>query len=449
MYITFTTKGKSDIIQIYVRLRDKTNRIDTTSKTGTTILKEDFKKGKVVLKNVPKNADAITKSKIAKLNSDLTDIETKLNEFKTLLLTAYNNRKDYELINARWIYNILNPVSDTKNKVPNELALYFDYYDRVKKGDIKASTLQKIRVIANRLKAFEKDTKVTTYIQEVNNDFKQRFKDWCETKAYHRNTYIKSIKVIVTVCNHAHEMHDIILHHHTSKITKGKTMRYSETDSTFLTFAELKKIENKKITIEKYDIARDWLLISCFTAQRISDFMRFNINDIVIIDNDKFLDIKQDKTDTPVLVFLNDTVLNIIEKYNGQFPPLFSKISKDSNEITYNRYVKKVGRLCGIDEIVTAQIKNKLTNRAETKTLPKFNFITSHIGRRSYATNYHGKINTALLISATGHSSETQFLRYVKPKPTSNATALAKAMRELSKNHETPMHVIKNASNKN
>ena len=75
--------------------------------------------------------------------------------------------------------------------------------------------------------------------------------------------------------------------------------------------------------------------------------------------------------------------------------------------------------------------------------------MSSHIGRRSYATNYYGKINTALLISATGHSSEMQFLRYVKAKPTANAKELAKQMQALSKRNETPMRVIKNASSQN
>jgi hypothetical protein len=447
MTINFITKGKNDICQIYLRLRDSTKNIDVTAKTTLSILKYNFKKGCVIKIAIPPKADANAKREIAKHNEDLFDLEDKLNSYKRTLTNAYNNRKDYEYINSKWVADILTPTNNPKIKVPNELALYFDYYDNAKKGELKSTTLEKIKVIGNRLKAFEVDTDTTIYLQEVNNDFKQRFKDWAINKDYHRNTIIKTIKVIVTVCNHANETHDIVLHHHTPKLTKGKGMKYAETESIYLNFKELNKIENTHIEDKKLDIARDWLLISCFTAQRISDFMRFNINDITVIDNSKFLDIKQEKTDTPVLVYLDEIILKIIKKYNGNFPPLFSKSSKESNEIIYNRLVKKVGNLCGINNEVTAQLKNKKTNRAETITAEKYNFISSHIGRRSYASNYYGKIMTSLLIGATGHSSEQQFLRYVQAKPQANAKELAKAIQELSKNKETPMRVIKNISN--
>ncbi len=65
--------------------------------------------------------------------------------------------------------------------------------------------------------------------------------------------------------------------------------------------------------------------------------------------------------------------------------------------------------------------------------MPKYKAITTHIGRRSFATNYHGQIDTVLLISATGHATEVQFLRYVGKKGTQNAILLAKEMRELKK----------------
>ena len=352
MKITFSTKGKADLNQIYVRLKDTTNNIDATSKTGLSILKENFNKGIIKLISIPRNADALEKNTLQTANNALTDIEQRLKDFKAVILTAYNNRNNYEKINAKWLYNIMHPVNEVRNKTPNELALYFDYYLNAKKDDLKHSTIKKLKAIGNRLKAFESDTKTTTYIQEVNNDFKQRYKDWSDKKDYHKNTYIKTIKVLVTVCNHAHEINDKELHKHTSTITKGKPMKYGETDSVFLDFKELQKIENTTIEDKEIDVARDWLLISCFTAQRVSDFMRFNINDIVVLDEFKFLDIKQEKTDTPVLVYLDDVVIKIIDKYNGNFPPLFSQTSKAKNEIVYNIHLKEVGRLCGINNKV-------------------------------------------------------------------------------------------------
>ena len=44
---------------------------------------------------------------------------------------------------------------------------------------------------------------------------------------------------------------------------------------------------------------------------------------------------------------------------------------------------------------------------------PKYELVTSHIGRRSFATNFYGTIPTTYLIYITGHSSEAMFLNYI------------------------------------
>ena len=120
-----------------------------------------------------------------------------------------------------------------------------------------------------------------------------------------------------------------------------------------------------------------------------------------------------------------------MDKRGGEFPPSFSK-KISSNETIYNELIKEVCRLACIDEVVSANMRNKQTNRYEILEVPKYKAVSSHIGRRSFATNYYGEINTALLISATGHSTEEQFLRYVDKPPKQNALSLAKEMRRLA-----------------
>ena len=43
----------------------------------------------------------------------------------------------------------------------------------------------------------------------------------------------------------------------------------------------------------------------------------------------------------------------------------------------------------------------------------KYDLVTSHIGRRSFATNFYGTIPTTFLIYITGHSTESMFLNYI------------------------------------
>ena len=43
----------------------------------------------------------------------------------------------------------------------------------------------------------------------------------------------------------------------------------------------------------------------------------------------------------------------------------------------------------------------------------KCDLVSSHIGRRSFCSNFYGIIPTPLLINISGHGSEAMFLTYI------------------------------------
>ena len=51
--------------------------------------------------------------------------------------------------------------------------------------------------------------------------------------------------------------------------------------------------------------------------------------------------------------------------------------------------------------------------RKKSGIYKKYELVTSHIGRRSFATNFYGIIPTSFLIYMTGHSTEAMFLNYI------------------------------------
>ena len=53
------------------------------------------------------------------------------------------------------------------------------------------------------------------------------------------------------------------------------------------------------------------------------------------------------------------------------------------------------------------------TRRKRLGTHTKYSLISSHDLRRSFATNYFGKIETPILMQITGHSKESTFLSYI------------------------------------
>ena len=69
--------------------------------------------------------------------------------------------------------------------------------------------------------------------------------------------------------------------------------------------------------------------------------------------------------------------------------------------------------MAGIDEWVSGFKNNPKTRRKEIVKAPKYEFVTSHIMRRSFASNYYGKIETPLLMNITGNTKESTFLTYI------------------------------------
>ena len=104
-------------------------------------------------------------------------------------------------------------------------------------------------------------------------------------------------------------------------------------------------------------------------------------------------------------------VTEILNKRNGMFPYAIS-------DQKYNDYIKTV---CELAEITQMVIGSKLIETAPESgifrkvkgTYRKCDLVTSHIGRRSFASNFYGSIPTSLLINITGHSTETMFLTYI------------------------------------
>ena len=92
---------------------------------------------------------------------------------------------------------------------------------------------------------------------------------------------------------------------------------------------------NEHVTEKGKEFWYDWLIISCYTGQRVSDFMRFTKEQIRIEEGKHLIEFTQKKTGKNMTVPLHHKVLKILEKRNGEFPrPISSQ--------KYNDYIKKV-----------------------------------------------------------------------------------------------------------
>ena len=157
------------------------------------------------------------------------------------------------------------------------------------------------------------------------------------------------------------------------------------------------------------DIARDWLIIACFTGQRVSDFLRFEKSMIVEYKGDRYIEFKQEKTRKLMQIPILKEVQKILDKRNGEFP-------KKISDVRLNQDIKIVCKHAKINELVygsKSQVLEDNTKRGVLGDYPKYKLVASHIGRRSFATNFHALIPTADIMYMTGHTTEKQFLMYI------------------------------------
>tara|TARA_B100000787_G_scaffold92109_1_gene68011 strand:- start:311 stop:790 length:480 start_codon:yes stop_codon:yes gene_type:complete len=127
-----------------------------------------------------------------------------------------------------------------------------------------------------------------------------------------------------------------------------------------------------------------------------------------------YIDIVQQKTKKAVTIGVADPL--VIELLENEFP---RKVS----QVAFNKQIKVICKIAGISEVVCGFKNNPKTRRKEVVTVLKYEFVTSHIMRRSFASNYYGKIETPLLINITGHSKESTFLTYIGTHQNKDALA--------------------------
>jgi integrase len=185
-------------------------------------------------------------------------------------------------------------------------------------------------------------------------------------------------------------------------------------DKIYLTTEEITSIRDTPLSgEEKIKKIRDMFVIACHTGLRFSDLVRLQPSNFNLKEN--IMRIRTQKTDATVYIPLSPDVLNICEKYKFRLPTI-------SNS-TFNAYIKEIGRQAGLVEDVEFSISKG--NRKIRRILPKYQLITAHTARRSFATNaFLAGVPNLSIMQITGHSTEKAFMRYIRISGEDNARRL-------------------------
>lgn len=270
-----------------------------------------------------------------------------------------------------------------------------------------------------RLRKFAQEKHITLSWNTFTKDFEHEFTAWMNEQEFTPNTIASEYSIIKVWLAYAEERglitHKAFHHYKTAThdvpniyLTEEEIKRIYELDLTEL-------IQNGQSQIEE---TRDLFVVGCWTGLRYSDYSHLP----EIHDTDETIIIRTQKTDTEVTIPLHSYVKAIYQKYNGKLPRPIDKGKA-------LKHIQIIARNAGITSpIVLTKIKG---GKRIDISGEKCDFIVNHTARRSFASNmYIKKVPTASIMKITGHTTEENFMKYIKLDAREHVKIVAQAFKQ-------------------
>lgn len=417
---SLSVKGTKNPSAIYIRLWEGKS-IDLCSKTGLYVNPKFWDKRLKKIRNV-----------IDVPNRD--EINAQLQKLQLTLVDDYNKAYGAGLpIDKRWLEDSVlkffnRPKTEGKVKIEPHRIYISDFAswwlkEKAPKYKVAANKYMDIRTIkqyemaVDNLVKFEGKSKIL--LRDISADKLDAFSTFLrETENYSESTAKRKIGRIKFFCERAEADNLEVNRNYKERIfVKEEEADYKH---PYLSPEEIKAIYKLDLSSDTLlDNARDNLIIGVWTGLRISDFLtRLSFENIT----GDFIRIRTRKTGHDVTIPLHAMVRSVLEKHNG--------LPAKMPEPIFNKQIKIVGMLAKIDDEMIGGIakvdKETKIKRKVVGLYKKYKLITSHICRRSFATNHFGKVSNKVIMDVCGWKKEDQMLDYIKATNMESAIALKK-----------------------
>lgn len=239
-------------------------------------------------------------------------------------------------------------------------------------GVLKKNTIKGYNTLQQFLKNYSEHSKIELFINSFNEDQIRNIKKYAhETKGYKSNYLAKIFANINRLMKWAIEKGYI----NESKFQKIK-VSYHNKEVIFLEQSELNRLLNFQFDSPRMDAVRDFFCFECFTGLRYSDMNSISQGNI----KNGYIEKRQRKTTDLVYIPLTNQAIAILEKYKNS---RFETLPRFSN-VEVNRVIKDCCRMAGIDSEIT--ISHSVGIEIIEKKGYKYQFITTHTARKTYAT---------------------------------------------------------------
>ncbi len=286
--------------------------------------------------------------------------------------------------------------------------------ERSSNAKYKKGTIQTYNTALLHLNGFSR--KKIILFEELTVDFLLRFKNHLFRQDLSNNHVHKIISTLKTMLNDAtaREVNKNLDY-------RNPMVKVSRTpvDNVYLTETELDQLRKLDLVEnERLDRVRDLFVVACYTGLRFSDFRFLKNDNIGILEGKRVLNVIVQKTGDKVVIPIHPVVDEILAKYDDRLPKAISNQKM-------NVYLKELCQMAGIDQVVTQ--RKYYGGRMISVESKKYELVSSHTGRRSFATNaYKEGVPMLSIMRITGHKKPETFLKYIKFSNEENAMLMAK-----------------------
>lgn len=378
-------------------------------------------------KILPKSWD-FEKERLKPSASGALEFNVELNNLANCCTREAMRKKETNQFLSKEDYKqIVQDCIDRDNAVNSEISISHlkTQFLSYKSNFVKEGTLKEYRTVFKGLEDFEKHKGTKLILREMDGKFLDQFEVFLSRK---KNTndgdkegllndtihkYISTLKVFLKWCND----NDYLVHPDVFKTQKTNFKKKAYNEIIALSESEIQKLMNHDLSDRpSLERVRDLFCLLCYTGQRFEDLINFDPKDIKNNAWD-FISVKVKKRVVVPFEGYIAPAKDILERIGYSVP----KISNQK----FNEYIKTVGKLAGMDEII------KITRYSGKQKLViekrKYDFLSSHVGRRSMVTNLLSRnVPITLVQKLTAHSDIRTLMKYESANTDSLIDALNK-----------------------
>ena len=329
--------------------------------------------------------------------SDLSELRIKLNNIESHVLSFFRSMENQDItLTTELITSELDLFfkRSMKDKVPVSVLSYAkNVYVRGKNDD-------NVKLITSAATRFNKFRPGITF-DKINMNLIEEYNNYLLKTGFKNNTIVNYINSLYTIVQHAAKTSGIKLQPDALEGIGVKRIPREHVKRAVLTVEELSKLYHLDVQDPLKRHVRDVFIISSFTGIRSKDA---KLSENIHFDG-RFFAKRTSKTGKYVKIPLHPFVKELIERYNGFSYP-------DISDHNYNEIVRSLVKEAGIDQ----QFSFSITIGGVKTDLVKYKYecISSHTARRSFATNIHkAGIPPAVAMVFTGHKKLQQYMDYI------------------------------------